>query len=228
VSLYPSTIPDTSDYPDRQDDIDWVTAERYNEIKNEVLAICQELGVLPKGSYSSVRARLDSLEDSLGKAFEKVAEVEVDSDCTYVDFTGLDGNSAWFYILFGIIKNPTSSNSHYYLFVNGDTTTTNYYRQKWTCNGTATEALRVNYPSVGYATSSNRTFLEIAITKDSDGYFRFNSKENRLTGSDVQLHLHFGCKTATVSNITSLRVQAGATNAIGAGSKFILFKARRG
>jgi len=62
MAKYPNAVPTNTDYPDRQDDQDWIYAERYNEIKNEVLAICQELGVLPKGSYASVRARLDALE----------------------------------------------------------------------------------------------------------------------------------------------------------------------
>lgn len=59
---YPSTIPGTDDLPDRTDDIDWLEAARYNELKKEILAIMNELGVLPKGAHASVRARLDSLE----------------------------------------------------------------------------------------------------------------------------------------------------------------------
>jgi len=62
MAKYPNAIPTNTDYPDREDDQDWIYAERYNELKNEILAICQELGVLPKGSYASVRARLDALE----------------------------------------------------------------------------------------------------------------------------------------------------------------------
>jgi len=228
VSIYPSTIPSTTDYPDRQDDIDWVTAERYNELKNEILAICKELGVLPKGSYSDVRARLDSLESGLGKAFEKVAEVEVSSDCDYVDFTGLDGNSAWFYVLFATIKNPTASGSAYHLYVNGDTTDTNYYCQYITGNGTNVTPARVNEPIIGYVPAGNRVYDIVNISKDPDGYFRYYVNTNRYSSSSIQVQIQAGVKTATIDNITSLRVQANVSNAIGAGSKFILFKARRG
>lgn len=56
---YPSAIPDTTDLPDRTDDIDYYVADRYNEIKKELLAALNELGSSPKGTYASVKARLN-------------------------------------------------------------------------------------------------------------------------------------------------------------------------
>jgi hypothetical protein len=87
MSIYPSSIPDTDDYPDRTDDVDWITAERYNEIKNETLAICAEMGVLPKGSYDTVKARLDAL----GEGWQER------SSASAVDYAigDLEKNSAW-------------------------------------------------------------------------------------------------------------------------------------
>lgn len=61
MALYPTTIPDTTVYPDRVDDVDWLYAARYNEIKSEVIAICAELGISPSGAYPTVAARLDAL-----------------------------------------------------------------------------------------------------------------------------------------------------------------------
>lgn len=61
MTYYPDAIPTNDNYPDRIDDVDWIFAARYNEVKNEVLAICTELGTLPKGSYGSVKDRLDAL-----------------------------------------------------------------------------------------------------------------------------------------------------------------------
>lgn len=58
MAIYPSNVPNDTDYPDRTDDIDYVYDDRYNEIKGEVLAICTELGSLPKGSHADVTARL--------------------------------------------------------------------------------------------------------------------------------------------------------------------------
>lgn len=58
MPLYPTALPDNSDYPNRSDDVDWIYAARYNEIKNELIAICAELGVSPSGASATVVARL--------------------------------------------------------------------------------------------------------------------------------------------------------------------------
>jgi len=58
VPYYPTAIPNTTNYPDRSDDVDWIYAERYNEIKNEVIAICAELGINPRGASADVVTRL--------------------------------------------------------------------------------------------------------------------------------------------------------------------------
>jgi hypothetical protein len=61
--VYPDAIPTetgpTPDLPDRQDDIDWLYAARYNELKKELIAALTELGTDPKGSYADVKTRLD-------------------------------------------------------------------------------------------------------------------------------------------------------------------------
>lgn len=59
---YPAEIPtqtgESPDLPNRIDDLDWLYAARYNELKLELIAVMTELGVLPKGSYADVAARL--------------------------------------------------------------------------------------------------------------------------------------------------------------------------
>ena len=61
MSYYPTSIPNTTNYPDRADDVDWIYAVRYNEIKNEVIALCAELGISPSGGSATVLARLATL-----------------------------------------------------------------------------------------------------------------------------------------------------------------------
>lgn len=58
---YPSEIPTIIDLPNRSDDTDWATAGRYNEIKKELRAALTELGVLPKGAFADVKARLNDI-----------------------------------------------------------------------------------------------------------------------------------------------------------------------
>ena len=59
---YPSEIPTIIDLPNRQDDVDWLVAARYNELKKELRAALIELGVLPKGTHADVAARLAACE----------------------------------------------------------------------------------------------------------------------------------------------------------------------
>lgn len=65
--VYPTAIPtqtgETPDLPDRIDDLDWLYAARYNELKKELCAALTELGTNPKGSYSDVKTRLNDLDD---------------------------------------------------------------------------------------------------------------------------------------------------------------------
>jgi len=56
---YPAAIPDeVTDLPDRLDDIDWIEAARYNELKKEIVAIMTELGTDPAGASTDVKTRL--------------------------------------------------------------------------------------------------------------------------------------------------------------------------
>jgi len=167
------------------------------------------------------------LEEYNGRT-NKVAEVNVSSDTTYVEFTNLDGNSAWFYKLLTNIKNPTANNSNYYIYVNGDTTNTNYYNEYFVANGGGIDYNRVNNPAMGWTIANDRGLFDTVITRDPAGYFRWFSSLSSGTGSGVRVLIRAGSKIATITNITSLRIQAQYSNAIGAGSKFILFKARRG
>jgi len=158
--------------------------------------------------------------------WQVLAEVEVASDCDYVDFTNLDINRDWFYILLFTVKNPTASGTRYFLYVEGDYTNTNYYNQQIWGDGATVGANRVNEASISYVLSGGRASGSVTITKDSDGYFRYFDNYSYKTGSSIQDVFRAGSKTAPVSNITSLRVAAEVSGAIGAGSRFILARPR--
>lgn len=161
-----------------------------------------------------------------GNLMQTISEVNVTSDCDYVDFTGLDINSDWFYILFATIKNPTASDCNYYIFVEGDYTLSNYYMQELVVSGTSQNAQRYNFASVAWTTAGDRLLATAVITRDPAGYFRYYSNISRKTGSSHEICIKAGSKTATVSNITQIRISAQQTGGIGAGSKFILARPR--
>jgi len=158
--------------------------------------------------------------------WQVLAEVEVSSDCDYVDFTGLDINKDWEYYLDVTLKNPSEETSVYYIFVEGDYTLGNYYTQYVTVSGTSTSPVRSNTPTIISIPTGERTFFNVRLTRDPDGYFRWLSVINYRTGSDQRLNIRAGSKTAPVSNITSLRISASVSGGIGAGSRFILARPR--
>ncbi len=159
--------------------------------------------------------------------WKKIAEVNVSSDTTYVDFTSLDGNTDWFYMIYGILKNPTDSESNYYIFVESDYTTTNYYRQYLLASSSTVSGGRNNMPAYCALPSGNSNYFTLYITKDVSGYFRFINLVNRKSASSIEAIFTVGAKTSTITNITQLRIQSSVSNAIGAGSKFALFKLKR-
>ena len=81
MALYPTAIPDDEDYPNRTDDVDWIYAARYNEIKEEMLAICAELGISPSGAYETVVARLNAaIADKIIEGDSSVEAIDTGSD----------------------------------------------------------------------------------------------------------------------------------------------------
>jgi len=180
------------------------------------------------GWGEKVNQNFDIIDEKLFLAgFEKIAEIELTGDVDYVPFENLDGNNAWFYMLYFTIKNPTTSNVKYYLFVNNDTNTANYYSQGILASAGNVTASREEEPIIAHATPEEATFCQISITKDPFGYFRAFSFANFDAANIIKLEIISVCYSLTIDNITSLRIQSSVANAIGANSKFILFRIRR-
>jgi len=158
--------------------------------------------------------------------WQVLAEVEVGEDCDYVDFTGLDINRDWEYYLDAVIKNPTGSNSPYYLFVESDYTIGNYYFQYIILGGSSSSINRETGPWIAFAVANDACLSNVRVTRDPNGYYRYIASINRNLGSSQEFCIYAGSKTSPVSNITSLRVSASVSGAIGAGSRFILARPR--
>jgi len=166
------------------------------------------------------------LADKQLSDWQVLAEVEVTSDCDYVDFTGLDINRDWFYVLQTIIKNSHSSSLGYYIFVNGDTTLTNYYSQYIVGRSTTISAGRYNEPYWSSCSAGSGSFATGFISKGPNGHFVYEVIYKRDIDANLNAYFFVGNKTSPVANITSIRISAGVSGAIGAGSRFILARPR--
>lgn len=64
---YPARIDNSTSLPSVVDNFTPISSSVYNRLRDAILAVEQELGVKPSGLYSTVKARLDTLEDVLNR-----------------------------------------------------------------------------------------------------------------------------------------------------------------
>ena len=158
--------------------------------------------------------------------YELLAESEVTgSAVTSIDFTGLTLDSDDELILVSDIVNDSGSTSAYSLYVNNDTTATNYYVQSLYSTSTTNTAARTNNSVYATVETSDKLLAETILKLTASSYFIYQSNIVRRYGaSDVSLQDIYCTKTATISSITQLTVSASVASSIGIGSKFWLFK----
>jgi hypothetical protein len=161
-------------------------------------------------------------------SWEVIAEIDVASACTYVDFTSLDGNADEFFILLATLLNATGTGYSVAMYVNGDYTDSHYHAQVIDATGSTLLAANYNYPYVGGFGANSQLNVMAYINRDPSGYYRYYTFTHRFLGASTDIQNWAGNKNdATISNITSLRILTG-TNAIAIGSKFMLCRVRSG
>lgn len=154
-----------------------------------------------------------------------LADYIVSSATTSVDFTGLNIGKEEEVFLVSTILNSSASTSEYYLFVNGNTTTSNYYSQELYANGSAYGANRYNVPRIANLVTNGSSLSSYNIKLMDNGYIVWLSAITRsfMTTAVNRVEIPVS-STFTVSVITSLRVTSNQSNAIGIGSRFQLYK----
>ena len=171
--------------------------------------------------------------------WEKIADVEVDTDCDYVDITGLDGDVDKVYHIIAHLKNAGTGGDALLIKPNAANITTKYLYHDLYWNGSALSVLTahgtVNYGfDLGYAHAGNwEQFVGTLLTKT--GALRScvsqDMRENDA-GNDTEIIENRATSWYdTTTKITSLRVLHGdwstgetRVNGIGAGSKILIFK----
>ena len=167
-------------------------------------------------------------------AAEKVADITVGTNSTQVDIpfpTGtldpaIDKDSE--YLLVSDISNPagaTAGQAHN-LFVNDNTTSSNYNSQLIGASGSNAVAFRENSAIFQLSRNGERgiTYSHIKLS-NIGAYTSQNYGIDRAETSNIQIRNYFTSSTAeNITSITKLNIVASATNGIGAGSRFTLYK----
>ena len=140
-------------------------------------------------------------------------------------FSGLNITSDDEVVFVSDITNQNNT-SFLYLYVNGNTTTTNYNSQQIEATGTNVSGVRTNDTRAIVSIPNYKTYAMINIKLTNNGYLVFQSHTNYKYGSEIGIVEHFGTSTFTLSSIKSLTLTSSVASAIGIGSRFQLYRVK--
>jgi len=151
----------------------------------------------------------------------KEADITTTSNQTQVDISSLSIGKDSEYLLVSDTVTGASSNN-FFLYANDNTTSSDYYSQTIFGDGSGSgSAARINDATFGNTNSVFHTHIKLSEV----GAYTFQSYELRNKGgTNILLANFFGSSTAeNITSITKLNIKS-ATNAIGSGSRFQLYK----
>ena len=165
----------------------------------------------------------------LYKVAEKVDEVIVaGSSVTQVDFTGLDIGKDNEYMLVSDWTKPSSGSANLRIYINDNTTSTNYYLQGLLALSTTVAGFRGNHSElVGIDNTRPNAFSIAKLKLANSGYFNVqvdNIENMTSSGSDIYIMKKRISSTFTISSITKLSIVASVASYISIGSRFELYK----
>ena len=153
-------------------------------------------------------------------AAQKVADVKVPANTTQVDLTGFTIEKGSEYLLVS-----DAGTGALFVYVNDNTTDSNYWSQSIYGGGTSANAGRQNNPLL-INSSSTRVLVYSHIKLSEISAYTKQSYGIILNGETAPtVANHFASSTAeNITSITKLNIKSSAANGILAGSRFMLYK----
>lgn len=142
----------------------------------------------------------------------------------YIDITGLDVNAHGFYDLFIILEGDAGDSLNVNLYINGDTTTTNYYNQYLRASGSVRTSARGNAATIMGCSAGESAFGRFDITRDPSSRARASGEYQPNSGTSMDVFVRNWIFDGTVANITSIRVASANAVEMGIGTRVILLK----
>jgi hypothetical protein len=156
---------------------------------------------------------------------EKVADITTTANATQVDISSLSIGKDSEYLLVSDVDNIVNDTS-YSLAVNDNTTLTNYYAQLIAGNGSTASAERQNLPRLFYNGSTGKHLNYTHIKLSEIGAYTAQTYGIRDYGTTTPIVYNFFVSSTAenITSITKLNFIASRSNALGSGSRFILYK----
>ena len=185
-----------------------------------------------RGNTEIVKAfrGVDLIFQSGEPEYELIADINVTTNTTQIDFDNLNITKDDELRLVYTFTQNVSGFEVYRLFVNNNTTNTNYWNQQLEASGSLLKASRENANLLTFAETNIKTsgFADIKVSNNdrfvAQNHFTYRIGSNANT---IQQRNYNLVSTFAVSSITSLSLQTTNTNGIGVGSRLQLYKVVR-
>jgi hypothetical protein len=157
---------------------------------------------------------------------EKVADITVASDTTQVDISSLSIGKDSEYLLVADIAKGASGSSVVGLYVNDNTTATNYYSQRIEGNDSTAAADRFNSAFFTNLFDSTRSMIYAHIKLSEIGAYTAQSYTISHAGTTTLTLRNFFISSTSeaITSITKLNVKSDVASGIGSDSRFTLYK----
>jgi len=165
---------------------------------------------------------------SITNYLKLVSETTVTGDAVgEIDLTSLDLESDKLYVLFMYTTNANASDNSIFCYLNEDTTTSHYTRQRLVANNTTVAAERANDGLVGgtgNVSSNDKTgFFYMQFMKTSGNFTNYFSTGQQTNGGALVLFLAT-IVTNFTTNVTKINLIAERADGFDVGTKVCLFK----
>lgn len=155
--------------------------------------------------------------------WEKIVDEQVTGAAvTSVDITGLDLDAGKVYQIILRITEASNNNTFISMFFNNDTTATNYYNEQVEGDGVGLAAERLNNARVCSVGALTETTAFVVLAREvgkPTAFFAGNLFEQST------IRIRFGAHSwVTENNVTRITFTAAHANAIGVGSRILIFK----
>jgi hypothetical protein len=154
----------------------------------------------------------------------KVGEVTLTEEANSITFSELDLNTDQVYILF--LHTKLSASTDICLVINGDTTVTNYYMQRFIANNTSVAGLRNSSNTMLGAVANYCSSITGFIQFDLDGNVQYSGFGQENAPASITLRNQYVRHNSVEENVTSVGVKVSGEYNFPVGTRFLLCRPR--
>lgn len=142
-------------------------------------------------------------------------------DTNTATFTGLTGDNTYL-IIASILNNSITAN--YSIYINADTTATNYYTQSFVADDAAIAGAVSNASYVGNILQVDSSLIQIIITNPINKKVKMSSICSGCEAGDIKTITYSVVKTTDTTEINTINLLASQAAGLAVGSKISLYK----